>query len=99
MYIFTPLLIDLYPDKWKACAYYSGGGRRMKEETKEILSETEREKAIKYYGYGWSFQEIAARILESRNEKIRTELEREVGMLMSKRFNRPMYPIEFYGKV
>jgi len=53
--------------------------------------------AIQYYGFGWSFQEITARILELRNEGIKREMLREVGTLISKHYNRKAYPIEFYG--
>ena len=64
-----------------------------------ILTAIERERAIKYYGYGWSFQEITDRILHNRNERIRRDMLRAVGMYISKRFNRQMYPVEFYGDV
>ena len=62
----------------------------------EILSKSEQELAIRYYGYGWSFQEITARILDLRNEVIKEDMLREVGIIVSKRFNRKAYPIEFY---
>ena len=71
----------------------------MKEETKGILTKNEQYQAIKYYGYGWSFQEITERILSNRNDKIERAMLREVGQCISKRLNRQMYPVEFYGKV
>lgn len=64
-----------------------------------LLSKSETEKAILYYKRGWSFQEITENILEARNVKIRREMLREVGILISKRFQRQVYPVEFYGKV
>lgn len=73
--------------------------KNVKMKTKEILSEVEQDCAIRYYEYGWSLQEITDRILSDRANLIRRDLLRETGTLISKRFNRQMYPIEFYGKV
>lgn len=61
-----------------------------------ILTEAECNLAIQYYGYGWSFQEITARLLDLRNEEIKREMLREVGNTVSQRFNRKAYPIEYY---
>ena len=75
----------------------------VKMETKEdktiILTPFEQKFAIRYYGYGWSFQEITAHILHSRNDLIERDMLREVGICISKRFNKQMYPVEFYGDV
>lgn len=64
-----------------------------------LLTKQEQDTAIKYYECGGSFQEIVESILHIRNEKIRRDMVREVGVLVSKRFNKQVYPIEFYGKV
>jgi len=63
-----------------------------------MLSVIENEHAMRYYGYGWSFQEITARILHDRNDIIRRDILREVGMCVSKRFSKQVYPLEFYGQ-
>lgn len=65
----------------------------------DLLTADETEKALCYYKRGWSFQEITEYILEARNAKVRREMLREVGVVISKRFQRQMYPVEFYGKV
>lgn len=64
-----------------------------------LLAESETEKALLYYKRGWSLQEITENILEARNAKIRHETLKEVGVVISKRFQRQMYPVEFYGKL
>lgn len=64
-----------------------------------LLVEREMEKALRYYKRGWSLQEITENILEARNAKIRHEMLKEVGAIISKRFQRQMYPLEFYGKL
>jgi len=61
-----------------------------------ILTEAEEESAIRYYGFGWSFQEITARLLVLRNEEIKRDMLREVGIVVSQHFNRKAYPIAFY---
>ena len=61
-----------------------------------ILTEAEGDLAIQYYGFGWSFQEITARILDLRNGKVKREMLQEVGILVSKHYNRKAYPIEYY---
>jgi len=70
----------------------------MREEDK-LLSESEQDCAIRYYGYGWSYHEIVDRILASRTEGLSVVLLREVGRVISKHYQRQSYPIEFYGKV
>jgi len=60
------------------------------------LTEAECGLAIRYYGFGWSFQEITARLLDLRNENVKSEMLREVGILVSTHYNRKAYPIEFY---
>ena len=72
----------------------------MKEETiRGILTESERNKAITNYTYGWCLEDITVQILAERNEKIERDMLREVGQCVSTHFNRQMYPVEFYGKV
>ena len=71
----------------------------MKEETKRVLTDSERDKAIAYYSHGYCLQDITALILAERNEKIERDMLREVGQCVSTHFNRQMYPVEFYGKV
>ena len=70
-----------------------------KEDAQCILTPIEQERAIKYYGYGWSFQEITDSILQDRNDQIRRDMLREVGSYVSKYYNKQAYPTEFYGKV
>jgi len=69
------------------------------EDNLTIMTAIERERAIKYYGYGWNLQEITDRILHNRIDLIRRDMLRAVGMCISKRLNRQMYPVEFYGDV
>jgi hypothetical protein len=66
------------------------------EYTTPLLTQDEQETAIKYWDYGWSFQEITARLLDLRNEEIKGDMLREVGILVSKHYNRKAYPIEYY---
>ena len=63
------------------------------------LTSLERERAIKYYSYGWNFQEITDRILSNRNNSIKRDMLRVVGAFISKQYNKQAYPMEFYGKV
>ena len=70
-----------------------------KKEVGSMLTDAEQKRAIRYYSYGWSFQEITDRILAIRNDSIKRDMLREVGMLVSKHYKRQMYPVEFYGKV
>ena len=44
-----------------------------------LMTEDEQALAIKLYGYGHSFQEIAQQILENREGKIFYKMVREVG--------------------
>ena len=69
------------------------------ETNETILTFLEQERAIRYYGYGWSFQEITDRILLDRNNSIKRDMLREVGAFISKQYNKQVYPMEFYGKV
>ena len=71
----------------------------MKEGEQTLLTPLEQERAIRYYSYGWSFQEITDSILHARTEKIRRDMLREVGGFISKQYNKQAYPMEFYGKV
>ena len=66
---------------------------------KSMLTPLERERAIKYYSYGWNFQEITDRILSNRNNSIKRDMLRVVGAFISKQYNKQAYPVEFYGKV
>ena len=61
-----------------------------------ILTEAESKLAIQYYGFGWSFQEITARLLDLRNEEIKRGMLREVGILVSGHYKRKAYPIGYY---
>ena len=70
----------------------------MKEEDK-ILTEAEQNRAILYYSYGWSYNEITNRILTCRNEGLQEVLMKEVGRVISKHYQKQSYPIEFYGKM
>ena len=70
----------------------------MKEEDK-ILTEVEQNRTILYYSYGWSYDEIADRILTYRNEGLQEVLMKEVGRVISKHYQKQSYPVEFYGKV
>jgi len=63
-----------------------------------MLTEAECELAIRYYGFGWSFQEITARLLDLRNEKAESEMVREVGILVSTHYNRKAYPTGYYRR-
>jgi len=72
----------------------------MNEDKRTLLTEQEQEYALKVYErFGWSFQEITECILHIRNNEIRRSMLNEVGKYISKRLNRQMYPVEFYGKV
>ena len=64
-----------------------------------ILTSLEQERTIRYYSYGWSFQEITDRILSNRTDSKKRDMLREVGTYISKQYNKQAYPVEFYGKV
>ena len=81
----------------KAEAYHDIARHRYIQE--RILTNVERERVVRYYGYGWSFQDITAQILADRNDKIEQDMLQEVGKFISRRLKRQVYPIEFYGKV
>jgi hypothetical protein len=68
----------------------------MNEED-DLLTEREQDQVLMHYSYGGSFQEIVERILHIRNEKIRRDMVKEVGVLVSTHSKRQAYPIEFYG--
>ena len=70
-----------------------------KEAVGSILIDSEQKRAIRYYSYGWSFQETTDRILSDRNNSIKRDMLREVGAYISKQYNKQAYPMEFYGKV
>lgn len=70
----------------------------MKEEDK-ILTEVEQERAVRYYGYGWSYDKITNHILAIRSEGLHKVLIRDVGKVISKHYQKQSYPIEFYGEV
>lgn len=70
-----------------------------KEELGSTLTDSEQKQAIRYYGYGWSYQEIVERILALRNEGLRRLLLRAVGAVISEHYETQAYPVEFYGEV
>ena len=61
-----------------------------------FLKESERDRALLLYSCGWSYQEIAARILFLRSAMIERDVIKEVGRLCAASIGRRAQPEEFY---